>query len=73
MEWLLEKDGQLLLWLKETFSHPILDEIMISVSALGNKGFIWIAIYFSAGAYISSLLLKPVFARFAPPEESSED
>lgn len=44
MEWLLEKDGQLLLWLKETFSHPVLDEIMIFVSSLGNKGFIWIAI-----------------------------
>ena len=44
MEWLLEKDGQLLLWLKETFSHPVLDEIMTCISALGNKGFIWIAI-----------------------------
>ena len=44
MEWLLEKDGQLLLWLKETFSHPVLDEIMIFVSSLGNKGKIWIAI-----------------------------
>ena len=44
MEWLLEKDGQLLLWLKETFSHPVLDEIMTFVSSLGNKGMIWIAI-----------------------------
>ena len=44
MEWLLEKDGQLLLWLKETFSHPVLDEIMIFISSLGNKGFVWIAI-----------------------------
>lgn len=44
MEWLLEKDGQLLLWLKEAFSHPVLDEIMIFVSSLGNKGMIWIAI-----------------------------
>ena len=44
MEWLLEKDGQLLLWLKETFSHPVLDDIMIFVSSLGNKGFFWIAI-----------------------------
>lgn len=44
MEWLLEKDGQLLLWLKETFSHPALDEFMIFVSSLGNKGFFWIAI-----------------------------
>ena len=44
MEWLLEKDGQLLLWLKEAFSHPVLDEIMIFVSSLGNKGMVWIAI-----------------------------
>ena len=44
MEWLLEKDGQLLLWLKETFSHPVLDESMTFISSLGNKGMIWIAI-----------------------------
>ena len=44
MTWLLEKDGQLLLWLKETFSHPVLDDIMIFISSLGNKGMIWIAI-----------------------------
>lgn len=44
MEWLLEKDGLLLRWLMETFSHPVLDEIMIFVSSLGNKGIIWIAI-----------------------------
>lgn len=44
MEWLLEKDGLLLRWLMETFSHPVLDEIMIFVSSLGNKGMIWIAI-----------------------------
>ena len=44
MEWLLEKDGQLLLWLKETFSHPVLDEVMIFISSLGNKGMVWIAI-----------------------------
>ena len=44
MEWLLEKDGLLLRWLMETFSHPVLDKIMIFVSSLGNKGMIWIAI-----------------------------
>ena len=44
MEWRLEMDGKLLLWLKETFSHPVLDEIMIFISSLGNKGMIWIAI-----------------------------
>lgn len=44
MEWLLEKDGLLLRWLMETFSHPVLDKIMIFISSLGNKGMIWIAI-----------------------------
>ena len=44
MEWLLEKDGQLLLWLMEELSHPVLDESMIFVSSLGNKGMIWIVI-----------------------------
>ena len=44
MEWLLEKDGQLLRWLMETFSHPVLDEMMRFVSSLGNKGGIWITI-----------------------------
>ena len=44
MEWLLEKDGLLLRWLMETFSHPVLDEMMRFVSSLGNKGMIWIAI-----------------------------
>ncbi len=44
MAWLLEKDGELLLWLQEAFSHPILDKFMIFISALGDKGFFWIAI-----------------------------
>ena len=44
MEWLLEKDGQLLRWLMEGFSHPVLDEMMQFVSSLGNKGIIWIGI-----------------------------
>ena len=44
MEWLLEMDGRLLLWLKETCSHPVLDGGMMFISRLGNKGFIWIAI-----------------------------
>lgn len=44
MEWLLEKDGQFLLWLKETCANPILDNIMIFVSALGDGGFLWIAL-----------------------------
>ena len=44
MEWLLEMDGRLLLWLKEFFAHPVLDDGMIFISRLGNKGFVWIAI-----------------------------
>lgn len=44
MERLLEMDGQFLLWLKETCAHPFLDNIMIFVSALGDGGFIWIAL-----------------------------
>ena len=44
MEWILEKDGQLLRWLMEQFSHPVLDEMMQFVSSLGNKGMIWIGI-----------------------------
>ena len=44
MEWLLEMDGQLLRWLMEVCSNPVLDDVMTWVSKLGNKGFIWIAI-----------------------------
>ena len=44
MERLLELDGRLLLWIKEFFANPVLDEVMIFVSKTGNKGFLWIAI-----------------------------
>lgn len=44
MEWLLEKDGQFLLWLKETCAHPVMDKLMICISALGDKGILWIAL-----------------------------
>lgn len=44
MEWLLEMDAKILLWLKDAFANPVLDEIMIAVSRLGNKGIIWIVI-----------------------------
>ena len=37
-----------------------------------QTGFIWISVYFSAGAYINSLLLKKIFARYDPSEEPSE-
>ena len=44
MEWLLEKDGQLLLGLREIVCHPALDGVMKFVSKLGDHGMIWIAI-----------------------------
>ena len=44
MEWLLEMDGRLLLWLMEMFEHPVLTEIMIFVSRWGNKVSLWIDI-----------------------------
>lgn len=44
MERLLELDGQLLLWLKESCAHPLLDAVMIGISALGDNGFLWIAL-----------------------------
>ena len=44
MEWLLELDGKLLLWLREMVCHPALDGVMKFVSKLGNHGMIWIVI-----------------------------
>lgn len=44
MERLLELDGQLLLWLKESCAHPLLDTIMMGISALGDNGFLWIVL-----------------------------
>ena len=44
MEWLLEKDGQLLLWLREMVCHPALDDGMRFISKLGDHGTIWIII-----------------------------
>lgn len=37
-----------------------------------QTGFIWVAIYFSAGAYLNSLLMKKVFAPYLPPEYSAD-
>lgn len=44
MERLLELDGRLLLWIKESFANPIGDKVMIFISALGDGGFFWIAL-----------------------------
>ena len=73
MEKLLEWDGQALLWLKDTFAHPVLDQIMIFVSRMGDKGFCWIAlgllflllgrrerVWFRRGILVLSALLADV-------------
>lgn len=36
-------------------------------------GFIWLAVYFSAGAYINSLLLRKVFQPFLPEDTFKEE
>ena len=44
MDWLLEMDGNLLLWLREMVCHPALDDVMRFISKLGDHGMIWIVI-----------------------------
>ena len=44
MERLFEMDGQLLLWIREVFTGPVMDKIMIFISSLANKGMLWIGI-----------------------------
>lgn len=47
--------------------------ILVNFYLFLNTAFLWAAIYFSAAAYINSLLLKKVFAPYMPPEEEMED
>ena len=35
-------------------------------------GFIWVAVYFAAAAYINTRLLKKVFAPYMEPEEEAQ-
>ena len=43
LETLLNLDGGFLLFLQESVRNPILDNIMIFITSLGNGGLIWIA------------------------------
>ena len=43
LETLLNLDGGFLLFLQESVRNPILDNIMIFITSLGNGGMIWIA------------------------------
>ncbi len=42
MEWLQTFDIEVLQWLRETFSTPFMDQLMVFLSALGNAGALWL-------------------------------
>ena len=43
LETFLNMDGGVLLWIQEYLRNPILNAIMIFITTLGDKGYIWIA------------------------------
>ncbi len=43
LETLLNLDGGFLLFLQENVRNPVLDSIMIFITTLGDKGYLWIA------------------------------
>lgn len=44
MEWLWSCDINILRWMRETFSTPFMDRLMVSVSTLGNAGALWLGL-----------------------------
>lgn len=42
MEWLQSFDIEMLQWLRETFSAPFMDHLMVLLSTLGNAGALWL-------------------------------
>ena len=44
MEWLLELDGQILLWIQEYLRTPILTAFFTKFTLLGDHGLIWIVL-----------------------------
>lgn len=42
MEWLLQLDGQILLWIQEYLRFPVLTEFFTKFTRLGDFGLIWI-------------------------------
>ena len=42
MEWLLELDGNLLLWIQEYIRNDVLTPVFKLITSLGNAGMIWI-------------------------------
>ncbi|MEI3229356.1 MAG: phosphatase PAP2 family protein [Lachnospiraceae bacterium] len=44
LEWLLNLDGSILLWIQENIRHPVLNLLVIGITTRGNVGIIWILI-----------------------------
>ena len=44
MEWILELDGQILLWIQEYLRVPVLDAFFTRFTLLGDLGMIWIVL-----------------------------
>ena len=42
MDWLLELDGNILLWIQDYLRNDFLNVVMKIITALGNAGIIWI-------------------------------
>ena len=42
MNWLIELDGAILLWIQENLRHEILTPLLQGITSLGDSGFIWI-------------------------------
>ncbi|SHJ47541.1 phosphatase PAP2 family protein [Hespellia stercorisuis] len=44
MQWLMELDGNILLWIQDYIRHDFMDGFWKAITALGNAGILWIAL-----------------------------
>ena len=56
MDWLLQLDGAVLLWIQEHIRKEFLDPVVVFISSLGNAGLFWLAL-------LIALLFVPRFRR----------
>ena len=42
MEWIINIDGNILMFIQENVRNPILTPLLIAITTLGNSGIIWI-------------------------------
>lgn len=45
MDWLLQLDGNILLWIQENIRKEFLDPAVMFLTSLGNAGWFWIALF----------------------------